>query len=284
MNKKQRMITGFLAAIIVAAGVVVFMGLGRESTDDATIEAHVVAISAKVSGYIAVLNVRDNQPVARGDVLLEIDPIDYELNRDAAMANLASAQVNAENAKMNADRQQALGRRISSQKEIDNAMTALASTNALVESAKAQLAVMEKQLSDTKVTAPEDGVVTMRVAEKGAYVMPGQNLMSLVGAKRWVVANFKEVQITDMRVGQQADISVDAYPDLRIKGRVDSIQSGTGARFSAFPPENATGNFVKIVQRVPVKITFDTPIPAEIVLGAGLSVHVKVHTDGDAQP
>jgi len=99
----------------------------------------------------------------------------------------------------------------------------------------------------------------------------------IVGKERWVVANFKETQLTDMRAGQKVNIEVDAYPDLKLEGLVDSIQSGTGARFSAFPPENATGNFVKIVQRVPVKITFKQQDHEGIILGPGLSVYPTVY-------
>ena len=133
-------------------------------------------------------------------------------------------------------------------------------------------------MADTKIVAPFDGRITSRGVVAGNYVQPGQNLLSLVGNTFWVIANFKETQLTDMKAGQSVDIEVDAYPDLKLTGKVDSVQSGTGARFSAFPPQNATGNFVKIVQRVPVKITLDTPTLTDVVLGSGLSVVPTVHT------
>jgi membrane fusion protein (multidrug efflux system) len=278
LQKRHKIIIGFVGVAVLILGGFWLAGLGKESTDDATIEAHTVPISAKVPGYILNLNVRDNQAVKKGDVLLEIDPKDYQLRYDVAKANLAAAQVSAKNASINAKRQIAIGKAAGSQRDIDNAVAADASAQAAMDSAKSQLAIAEKDLNDTKVTAPEDGVVTMRTAEQGAYVNPGQRLFMLVGTDRWVVANFKEVQITDMRPGQKAYIEVDAYPHLDLQGHVDSIQSGTGARFSAFPPENATGNFVKIVQRVPVKIVLDSPLPADVVLGPGLSVRPVVHT------
>jgi len=108
-------------------------------------------------------------------------------------------------------------------------------------------------------------------AAKGAYVQAGQSLMMFVPDDVWVTANFKETQIADMRPGQPVDIDVDAYPGRTFRGHVDSIQSGSGTAFSLLPPENATGNYVKVVQRVPVKIVFDH-IPQDVVLGPGMSV------------
>lgn len=278
MQKKQKIIAGIVTCVALGIGMSWLLGRGKESTDDANIEAHVIPISPKVSGYITSLNVRDNQSVKQGDVLVQIDPRDFELRLESAKANLASAEVFASNAATNARRQVAIGKAAAgTQKDMDNAVAAEATAKAAMDNARAQLAIVEKDLADTAITAPEDGVVTLRTAEKGAYVGTGQQLFTLVGAERWVVANYKEVQITHMRPGQKADIKVDAYPALHLEGHVDSIQSGTGARFSAFPAENATGNFVKIVQRVPVKIVIDTPIPSDVVLGAGLSVHPTVY-------
>ncbi len=278
MSKKIKIIAGFLVAVVVAYGVIKYINHGIESTDDAAVEAHVIPISTKVPGYIVSLNIKDNQLVKKGDVLVQIDPRDYALRVESAKANLTLASVALDNAVIQAKRQIAIGKAAGTQKEIDNALTAQSSAQASVDNAKAMLALAEKDLNDTKIIAPEDGLVTMRTAEQGAYAAVGQQLFTLVGTERWIVANFKEVQITDMRPGQKVDIVVDAYPNLKLTGVVDSIQSGTGARFSAFPPENATGNFVKIVQRVPVKILLEGNVPAEIVLGPGLSVVPTVHT------
>ena len=279
MPKKIKLILTFIALIGLAIGANWVLQRGTESTDDAAIEAHTIAISPKVSGYIATLYVTDNQPVKKGDVLAEIDPRDYQLRLDAARANLASAQASANNAAVNAKRQRAIGKAAGTQKDIDNAVASEATAQAMLDNAKAQLAIAEKDLADSQIIAPEDGVVTMRTAEQGAYVTTGQQLFVLVGNERWVVANFKEVQITQMHAGQPVSITVDAYPHMQLSGHVDSIQSGTGARFSAFPSENATGNFVKIVQRVPVKILIDSVIPAGVVMGPGLSVRPTVHTN-----
>ena len=278
MQKKQKIIIGFLSLVSLAIAANWMLNHGKEPTDDATIEAHTIPISPKVAGYIAKLNVKDNQHVKKSDVLVEIDPRDYQLKLDAAKALLSSADVTANNAAINAKRQLAIGQAAGTQRDIDNALAMQATSKAAVDNAQAQLAIAEKDLADTKIIAPADGIVTMKTAEEGAYVNTGEQLFILVGDERWVVANFKEVQITNMLPGQKVSISVDAYPNLKIEGRVDSIQNGTGARFSAFPSENATGNFVKIVQRVPVKILFDTPIPENVVLGPGLSVHPTVYT------
>lgn len=149
---------------------------------------------------------------------------------------------------------------------------------AQVKQAEADLAQAEIDLANTKIMAPIDGRITKRSVEQGNYVQPGEALASLVGNDLWVVANFKETQLSKMHPGQAVAIKVDAYSGITIKGKVDSIQSGTGAFFSAFPPENATGNFVKVVQRVPVKITFDQPSDTNLTLGPGMSVIPTVDT------
>jgi hypothetical protein len=167
--------------------------------------------------------------------------------------DLAQSQARAASANLEAARSQAKAA------EADVALSAagVETANAAVQQAEARLRQAELNLSYTQVTAPEDGRVTRRVVEQGAYIQPGQALMAIVPRHYWVIANFKETQLTHMRVGQPVEVSVDAYPDHKFKGRVESIQSGAGARFSLFPPENATGNYIKVVQRVPVKIVLD---------------------------
>ena len=146
-----------------------------------------------------------------------------------------------------------------------------------VELAKAQLEQADLNLAWTVVRAPQDGWVTKRAANEGNYVTPGQALLSLVTAQIWVTANFKEDELARMHPGQKVDISVDAYPSLHLRGHVDSIQLGSGSRFSAFPVENATGNFVKVVQRVPVKIDIDSGLDPNIHLPLGVSVVPTIH-------
>ena len=134
----------------------------------------------------------------------------------------------------------------------------------------------ELNLSYTRIYASEAGIVTKKSVEPGNFVQVGQALMALVTDRLWIVANFKETQLTYMKPGQPVDIKIDAYPQYKLKGKVDSLQTGTGARFSLLPPENATGNYVKVIQRTPVKIIFVDPPPAGISIGPGMSVEPKV--------
>jgi membrane fusion protein (multidrug efflux system) len=141
-----------------------------------------------------------------------------------------------------------------------------------VEADEAAVEQAELNLGYTKVIAPIDGYVTKEAVATGDYVQVGQAFMSLVPPRVWVIANFKETQLRNMQPKQPVDISVDAYPNLKLRGRVDSIQAGSGAAFSMLPPENATGNYVKVVQRVPVKIVLDEEQQVQRVLGPGMSV------------
>ena len=153
-----------------------------------------------------------------------------------------------------------------------------------LEVAQAQLRQAELNLGWTVIRAPHDGWIAQRNVEQGNYVNVGQNLFAVVQPEIWITANFKETQLARMQAGQLADITVDAYPQLHLHGHVDSIQLGSGGQFSAFPPENATGNFVKIVQRVPVKILIDGGLDPEIPLPIGLSVEPTVHIDTRPAP
>ena len=156
-------------------------------------------------------------------------------------------------------------------KQADSAVAQVGAARAEVAEAAAELKQSELQKSYTKITAPEAGRVTNKAIEPGTYVQVGQPLFAIVPTQVWVTANYKETQLTDMRPGQPAEIDVDAYPSRALHGHVDSIQAGSGARFSLLPPENATGNFVKVVQRVPVKIVFDEQPNVQEVLGPGMS-------------
>ena len=143
---------------------------------------------------------------------------------------------------------------------------------------RTNVAAAQLNLSYTKIVSPADGRVTRKAVEAGDYLQAGQQIMSLVPAEVWVVANFKESQLKDMRPGQPATVEIDALGGKSFRAHVDSIQAGSGAQFSLLPPENATGNFVKVVQRVPVKIVFDEPLPADHTIGPGLSVTPRVQT------
>lgn len=277
---------------IVTGALYLFIHRNEETTDDAEIDGRNIAVSAKVAGYVKTLNIADNQKVSAGDILLEIDPADYVIRRDRASAALeaAKAQVVSASATLKKNlsdlsRMQRLSNQARSQEQLEQSTSDAKAAQAVVDElqahvkqAEADLAQAEKDLADTKIISPIDGFITKRGVERGNYVQPGQQLASLVGTELWVVANFKETQLKHIRAGQEVDIKVDAFPDVKLEGKVDSIQLGTGSYFSAFPPENATGNYVKIIQRVPVKIVFNNPPDAKIHLGLGMSVIPVVNT------
>jgi membrane fusion protein (multidrug efflux system) len=224
-----------------------------------------------------------------------------------SQAQLANAQANLAKAQADFNRQQSLPKLATSQQDVDAATASLKQAEAQVMLAQAQVAqsspvpqligqtdaqvgqlkgqVEQAQsrldqanlnLSWTQVKAPQDGWITKRNVEAGNYITAGQQIFSIVAPEVWITANFKESQLADMRKGQPVRITVDAYPKLDLRGHVDSIQLGSGSKFTAFPPENATGNFVKVVQRVPVKIVIDSGLDPNIPLPLGISVEPSV--------
>ncbi|WP_116137682.1 HlyD family secretion protein [Trinickia diaoshuihuensis] len=192
-------------------------------------------------------------------------------NIDAADARAASARASVKQAQA----QLATAALVSQQ--IRQALAAVQERRQQVDQARAQLEQAQLNLAWCEVRAPSDGWITRRNVQLGTYLQPGASLFSIVTPQIWVVANYKESQLDQMRPGDKVSIDVDAYPSLKLHGHVDSIQQGSGSRFSAFPAENATGNFVKIVQRVPVKIVIDSGMPADHPLPLGLSVEPTVY-------
>jgi membrane fusion protein (multidrug efflux system) len=234
-----------------------------ESTDDAFIEGHVVTVGTKLSNTVRDVLIDDNYEVKKGQLLVQIDPRDYEVQ-------LQSAQASYDKAQSDYVRDLALAntKAISTQ-DLDT-------TRAAFDVTKAQLDQARLNLEYTRITAPVAGRVTRKNVEPGDYIQTGQTLFSIVPHDIWIIANFKETQLTHMLPGQPATIRIDAFPGKVFKGRVDSLQSGTGARFSLLPAENATGNYVKVVQRVPVKILFDEPPEVQAAFAPGLSVEPEV--------
>jgi membrane fusion protein (multidrug efflux system) len=272
-------------SVLAAAGVLLLIAAAaywryaeaHENTDDASIETHVIPISSKVSGQIQAVRVEANQRVKKGAPLIEIDPRDYQVKLDQARAEFSAAKAEARRAAVDAERaKQLLDSDDLSRQSYDKAVADAEVLKAKALLAEKRTAAAELDLSYTLITAPEDGKVTQKNAEQRAYVQVGQPLLAIVTDEVWVVANFKETQLTRMRPGQEVSIKVDAFPGRTLKGHIDSIQSGTGSRFSLLPAENATGNFVKVVQRVPVKIVFDEPVD-DMMLFPGMSVVPTVH-------
>ncbi|HXT01328.1 MAG TPA: HlyD family secretion protein [Elusimicrobiota bacterium] len=265
-----------VGAVAAVAGGFAWANHGWVSTDDAFIEGHVVAISPRVPGHVLKVMVEDNQLVEKDQPLAEIDPADYLTDRDAARAQVDAADAAAHKTELDVRRYEALtAKNEASRQTLDHARADARSAAAAREAAQARLRQAELNLSYTRIKAPQAGQVTRKTVEEGAYVGVGQSLLAIVPKEIWVVANFKETQLRRMRPGDRAEISVDAYSG-KMAGRVDSLQSGTGERFSVLPAENATGNFVKVVQRIPVKIALDSDADAGRPLAPGMSVEAEV--------
>jgi len=394
-----RVIVGVVVLLVAVAGLWWWLSQGKESTDDAQVDAHVTQIASRIGGTVLKVSVDDNQVVEAGTVLVEIDPRDYQVAVDKARAELADAEATAiaaqsnvpitstsaassvstaqssvdtahsviesaakevevakarltaaqsrlREAEANATRSRRDVERLKgllakdevSQQQYDAAVAAAeaqaaatdtaraqiveaeagirmaeshqvqaqageqsaraslrnaqtgpeqvtamraraSSAQARVEQAKANLAQAELNLQYAVLKAPARGVVSRKNVNLGQVVQANQPLMSIVQTDQvWITANFKETQLNEMRPGQRVLLSVDAYGGKKFQGKVDSIAAATGARFSLLPPENATGNFVKVVQRVPVKIVLDTGQDPENLLRPGMSVSPTVYT------
>jgi membrane fusion protein (multidrug efflux system) len=266
-----------IAALLAIIPAVRF-SLAHESTDDAFIDGHIISIASKVAGQVTAVYVEDNQLVKAGEALVDIDPRDYQAKVAEQRGKLAAAVAEAGRTVDDVRRYEQIYQHDEiSRQQLDNARAAAASAQATVAKERGALDQEELNLSYTKITAPQSGRVTRKSVEMGSYVPVGQTLLAVVPENIWVTANFKETQLTHMRPGQKVTIKVDAYPDRQLEGRVESIQSGTGARFSLMPPENATGNYVKIVQRVPVKIVFTENADVLRLLSPGMSVVPSVN-------
>lgn len=310
---QKRILMPIIIIIAAVIGYGMFLNSQKwESTEDAYVETHPVQVAPKVSGQIIEMYVTDNQKVKEGDLVAQIDPVDYQakleeisakyettlLKQKNAKAIFSAADSQIQLAKKNLDRYTKLYKSGAASKlEYDNAKTSYdaAQSNytqaqqSLISPDKTrvadadlkQLAAQKKQaelaLSYTKIYAPQSGSVSNKTIEKGTIIQAGQPLFTLVPDKVWVVANFKESQLRYMRPGQDVEIKVDTYPNKSFKGKIDSIQRISGAKSSLFPPENAVGSFVKIVQRIPVKIVFTEEInPDEYTIVPGMSVEPKV--------
>jgi membrane fusion protein, multidrug efflux system len=298
------------------------------STDDAYVDGSVSLVSARIPGTVNKLFVMENWGVKAGDLLLTLDPRDYEVRVAEAEAQLERAkqsvdelyaQLQAAEAGVNLagsqlretqldyNRAKALREQnVVSTQFYDQATTALRVAVAdqalaqhqlqqaraalggdivdhahydrpIVLQAEAMLDAAKLDLSYSEVRSPITGIITRKNVHVGNRVQPGEPLMAIVPVDRlYVTANFKETQLTDVRVGQPADIRADIYPGFVYRGHVDSISVGTGAAFALLPPENATGNWVKVVQRVPVKVVLNEKPPPDKLLRMGLSVEVTV--------
>ncbi|MEW6117695.1 MAG: HlyD family secretion protein [Nitrospirota bacterium] len=351
-GKKKKIALMVFALIGFIGGVVLYFYLGYKathiSTDDAFIEGDIHIVASKVPGTVKMIYVRDNQPVKKGDLLLEIDTRDYEvrlkeqtsdLNGEraklaeigarieaakrqlaelraavgTAQANLQLRQATLEQVSRDVKRAENLYRKdaisreryektktahevehaqvTAAREQVKQAEMAVESQRAVLRQLEASMAAQSSNINQsearvqaaqlnyeyTRVYAPAEGYITRKSVEVGNQIQAGQPLMAVASLRDvWVVANYKETQLRKIRPGQKVEIEVDTYPGKKFKGTVDSIMAGTGAVFSLFPPENATGNFVKVVQRIPVKILLDKGTDPQHVLRIGMSVEPTV--------
>ena len=312
---KRKIAAVLMVVLLICAGIYLINEMKYESTDDAYVENISVNVSPKVSGQIENVYIKDNQYVSTGELVATIDSADYQVKfnqADAnyerikydqanAKANLVASESNIELAKKDLERyrnlyeQGAVSKQTLDMAEVkyNSAKAGLTQAqqsiltedsnktvaDANLATAKSARDKAELDLSYTKIYAPQSGTVSSRRVEKGMYVTAGSPLFTLVPEEVWVVANFKENQLRHMKAGQTVDIKIDTYPNHVFKGKIDSIQRASGAKSSLFPPENAVGSFVKIVQRIPVKIVFTEEIAKEkynIVPGMSVVPRVKV--------
>lgn len=318
-GRKRAVFFTVLAAVSVGIGYFIYDNMQYQSTDDAYVETTTISVAPKVSGEIVEVFIKDNQPVKAGDEIAKIDPVDYEialaqesakyermlLNQKNAKANLAASKSEISLAKKDLERytklyeegavskqtlDSAQARYDSAQAKLTNAEEAILSNgdnkvaDADLKELKARKDKAEQNLKYTKIVAAQDGTIANRKVEKGMYVNVGTPLCVIVPNNVWVVANFKENQLENMKPGQEVDIKIDAYPKHIFKGKVESIQRSSGAKSSMFPPENAVGSFVKIVQRIPVKIVFTEDIDSnEYNIVPGMSVIPKVRVRNNSK-
>ena len=332
-KKKRVVIPTITAIILVILGIYAAIHATYfQSTDDAFVEGRLVSVAPRVAAPVIKLLVDDNQEVKAGDLLVELDPKDFEVALEQAEAKLEEARAGLKMTEKRVDesssnvnksyeditsassklefaekdfaRYQELYKdgivskqdfersksalevaqanfnaaqeaSMAAQHALDSGKAKTAADEALIKRLEAEVDQAKLNLQYTKIYAPQDGKVAARSVEKGNYVNIGQPLMNIVPQQVWVVANFKEIQLTNMKEGQPVRVKVDTYPRKRFKAHVESIQRATGAKSSLFPPENAVGSYVKIVQRVPVKIVFDEDI-SDYNIVPGMSVVPKV--------
>ncbi len=292
-EKKRVIVPTITAIVLLILGLIVSINsIFYKSTDDAFVEGHIITVAPRVSGPVIKLHIDDNQEVKKGDLLLEIDPVDYEVKLKQTESKLEEARAALKKAQSQAEKDSAdhqrytamLEKGISSRQDFDNSQNNLTSAKSSIDEISAMIKRLEAEveqakldLSYTKIYATEDGKITHRTVEQGNYVQVAQPMFALVPAKVWIVANFKETQVANMKKGQPVKIKIDAYGGKKFKGEVDSLQMASGAKASLFPPENAVGSYVKIVQRIPVKIVFTEDVSQyNVIPGMSVVPTVKV--------
>ena len=259
IRRKLILVISALIVLVIAGGYFTWNAFHYEDTDDAQVEGHVMPLCPRVNGHIKAVYVNEGQLVRAGEAIMSIDPEEYKIAEVLAQLNLSEALSTAASSHHDA-----------------NVETA----NSEVARRELQLAQAELNLSHTVICSPVTGIVGKSRVEVGQNVNIGQDLVDVLPLDDvWITANFKESQLAHMRPGQPVEVHVDAY-GRKWKGHVTNMGGGTGSVFDLLPPESATGNYVKVVQRMPVRIDFDRPpgqeFNSEELLKPGLSVEPKV--------
>lgn len=281
-GKKKKIIRIILGIAAVIALYFSIKNYLYEGTDDAYVQAHALMLAPRIGGTVIKVLVNENDKVKAGQVLAQLDDQDYSAQYNQAVADQASVQAQLVQAAQDYQRiAQLFKDQAVSKADYDAALARYRNLDARLKADQFKADQAKLNLSYTQILAPEDGSIAKKSVEPGMVVPPGQALFGFVASKeRWVTANFKETQVGRIRPGQKASVSVDAVSGRSFKGLVDSVGSATGSTFTLLPPDNSTGNFTKVVQRVPVKISLSNLTTEDIDrLAAGLSadVSVKVH-------
>ncbi len=299
LHRKKRVLIPTLVMLLIAIMVVVYWLKyirGYVSTDDAVIDSDALTVSSKILGRIVTLNADEGDSVKAGELLVKIDDSDLKAQESQAKASLEYVQQNVPVANIALDRAKDDFERASMQyndhvitrEQFDHARKALemaqaqqAVAQSQVKASQAQLAVIETQLSNTTITAAAPGVVAKKWVVPGDIVQPGQPIFTLYDLSNvWVTANFEETKLASIHPGDAVEITVDAFPDHTLTGKVELIGAAAASQFSLIPPNNASGNFTKVTQRVPVKILIDQPNRNDpgrpLILRPGMSVEVRI--------
>ncbi len=280
MGKKKKIILTVLTLAALIAIYFIYEYLVYVETDNAQVEGHSVLMSAKVPGYIKAVFATDGKKVKKDEVLVQIDDRDYKSALDAAHSEVLSLEARKKDAEKNYYRiKELLAKSVVSQQQFDSATASYNEIKAKYDSAVARATQAEINLEHTQIKAPADGIIANNSAEVGQLANAGAALIGFVSSEaRWITANFKETDISDIKIGNKVEIKIDAMSGQKLAGEVESISSATGSTFSLLPPDNATGNFTKVVQRVPVKIKIINLTTDQIDrMQTGLSAIVKVH-------
>jgi membrane fusion protein (multidrug efflux system) len=278
---------GFLL-LAVGVGAVAIWGWNvwqefrySESTDNAYVRANMAPIGSTIPGYIAEVLINDNQLVEKDQVLVRIRSEEFSAQVRQGEAAAASLAAELKWSEQELSRAVALTAKGSAtQQRVDQMTAGNKRASAELARARATLDQLRITLKDSEIRSPIRGTVGNRNAQIGQYVRPGTVLMEIVPLDQvWIIANFKETQIARMLPGQKAEIEVDSFPDIALTGLIDSLSPASGAEFSLLPPQNASGNFNKIVQRIPVKIVLPADHALQGRLRPGMSVEVSIRTD-----